>query len=168
MNRADIVRFFDDVDGNGNALINGTTHTVKLPNNGGGNVTPFTVGASIVLVYRTHTDPLRAIVFYDGGFTINQATDTLTQPIQAVLRRVAQRLLTPKPRSSWATAKRIFTERLLYSDNLQTPPATPPRLTVDAFVNGWDNADLPSCYVPWRDFGDTDSGSRIPHAVSTV
>ena len=30
VSRADIVRFFDDVDVNGNAVVNGTTHTVKL------------------------------------------------------------------------------------------------------------------------------------------
>jgi hypothetical protein len=145
VNRADVVRFFDDVDSNGNAVINGTTHTVKLPNNDGGNVTPFTIGASIVLVYRTHTDPFRAIVFYDGGFTINQGTDTLTQPIQGFYDASHT---DPNAKATFIVGdgQSNFYDRVLFSDNLRDAAQTLPAvLDEDAFVNGWDNPpyDLP-------------------------
>jgi hypothetical protein len=150
VNRADILRFFDDVDSNGNALINGTTHTVKLPNNNGGNVTPFTIGASIVLVYRTSTDPLRAVLFYDGGFTINQSTDTLTQPIHGFYDASHS---DPKARATFIVGdgQPNFPDRLLFSDNLRDAALTPPAIlaplppATDAFANGWDDQpyDLP-------------------------
>jgi hypothetical protein len=140
VNRADVVRFFDDVDSNGNALINGTTHTVKLPNNDGGNVTPFTIGASIVLVYRTPTEKFRSIVFYDGGFTINQGTDTLTQPIQGFYDASHS---DPNAKGTFIVGdgQSNFYDRLRFSDNLRDaaqPPTPPQLLSEDAFSNGWD------------------------------
>ena len=41
-------------------------HTVRLPDNGTGNQTPQTAGASLLIIYRLPTDPLRSIVLYDG------------------------------------------------------------------------------------------------------
>src|SRR5436190_8629499 len=41
-------------------------HTVTLPESGTGNVAPQSAGASLVVVYRDPSEPLRKIVFYDG------------------------------------------------------------------------------------------------------
>ena len=159
VSRADIVRFFDDVDVNGNAVVNGTTHTVKLANNGGGNGTPFVIGASIVFVYRTHTDPFRAIVFYDGGFTINQATDTLTQPIGGFYDASHS---APHAKATFIVGdgQANFYERLRNSDNLQTTPAN---LAEDSLINGWDNPTFPLPMSPRA----TSATLTIDHASNT-
>ena len=58
------------------------SHTVTLPDMGGSNQLPSTLGAGLVVVYRltgydpatsyqTPRMPLRAIVLFDGGFTLN-------------------------------------------------------------------------------------------------
>ena len=41
-------------------------HTVTLPESGTGNVAPQSAGASLVVVYRDPSEPLRKILFYDG------------------------------------------------------------------------------------------------------
>ena len=41
-------------------------HTVTLPESGTGNVAPQSAGASLVVVYRDPSEPLRKIVLYDG------------------------------------------------------------------------------------------------------
>ena len=91
---ADVLSFFEK-DGNGELQVNGK-HQVKLPDSGGGNGTPFTLGASLVVVYRTAADPLRSIVLYDGGFTMDNATDSVSQTIkgfyQATTRDVENEL----------------------------------------------------------------------------
>ena len=43
-------------------------HTVTLPQQGTGNVLTQSAGATLVLVYRDPTEPLRKVVFYDGPF----------------------------------------------------------------------------------------------------
>ena len=65
-------------------------HQVILPDSGGGNVTPFTLGASLLVVYRTATDPLRSIVIYDGGFTMDQGTDSVNQTIKGFYQAATQ------------------------------------------------------------------------------
>jgi hypothetical protein len=42
-------------------------HTVRLPQANGNN-TPESAGASLVVIYRDPTEPLRKIVLYDGGY----------------------------------------------------------------------------------------------------
>ena len=53
--RADVLRFFD-LDSNGRPIVAGN-HTVRLAESGsGGNQTPFTLGASLVIIYRAPGD----------------------------------------------------------------------------------------------------------------
>ena len=61
------------------------SHTVTLPDMGGSNQLPSTLGAGLVLVYRvtgydpttnyqTPKMPLRAVLLFDGGFTMNNSS----------------------------------------------------------------------------------------------
>jgi hypothetical protein len=56
-------------------------HTVSLPTRSG-NQTPESAGASLVIVYRDPSEPLRKIVFYDGIFV----QPSLTTPMTKTLR----------------------------------------------------------------------------------
>jgi len=80
-------RLVNDAD----LLNNGSAPTtVSLPDSGGGGRTSpstsnqafLTEGASLVVVYRVATDPLRAIVIYDGGFTFSSNTPSMTQTVR--------------------------------------------------------------------------------------
>ena len=85
--RADVLRDFP-VSANpstpGKLLINGQ-HEIKLKDSGGGgtqspssgNQVEYVEGASLVVVYRVATAPLRAVVIYDGGVTVDQDTPTM-------------------------------------------------------------------------------------------
>ena len=75
--RADVLRFFDIDPLSGKFQINGA-HQVQLPDGGG----TISLGASIVVIYRDPAAPLRAIVVYDGNYTMGQATESMTQRIR--------------------------------------------------------------------------------------
>ncbi|HEV7611520.1 MAG TPA: hypothetical protein VGO37_06590 [Steroidobacteraceae bacterium] len=71
-------------------------HEVTLPDAGSGRRLPSTLGAGLVVVYRVAGYdpgslplaysapklPLKSIVIYDGGFTLNQGTPQLTVPME--------------------------------------------------------------------------------------
>jgi len=85
--RTDVLGFFD-VDENpsspryGKFIVNGP-HEVQLPDSGpAGSAVPIALGASLVLVYRDPTMPLNAIVLYDGGYTMDQSTQLMSQTIK--------------------------------------------------------------------------------------
>ncbi len=79
--RADVLRYLK-IGADGRYIV--TDLTIKLPDSGNGNGVPSALGASVVLVYRSPTfaGPLKAVVIYDGGYTINNATPTMTQTIK--------------------------------------------------------------------------------------
>src|SRR5215471_4426377 len=75
--RADVIKLFPVVDGR--YAVNGT-HSLKLVDTGSnGNTVPFTLGATLVMVFRDVKEPYRAIVIYDGGFVMNNGSDFITQ-----------------------------------------------------------------------------------------
>ena len=90
--RADVLRFFPRVRPSAPNLpvqvqVTGS-HQVKLPDMGRSNRLPSTLGAGLVIVYRVTgydqatgyqlaRQPLRAIVLYDGGSTLDQRTSRL-------------------------------------------------------------------------------------------
>jgi hypothetical protein len=79
--RADVLRFLP-VDANGNFVVNGA-HAVEIPDSGpSGNTVPIAIGASLVVVYRDPSLPLNAIVIYDGGYTMDNSTGSMTQTIR--------------------------------------------------------------------------------------
>jgi hypothetical protein len=66
----------------GKYKINGT-HSLKLVDVGGtGNTVPFTLGATLLVVFRDVKEPYRAIVVYDGGFVMNQGSEFITQTMK--------------------------------------------------------------------------------------
>ena len=77
--RFDILRTFDTVDGK--PQVNGS-HFVQLPDMGSWNSTPRALGASVVVVYSVPNQPLNAVVLYDGGYTMNNATDFMAQTLE--------------------------------------------------------------------------------------
>ena len=68
--RADVLQYFPR-DPDGRQLVNGN-HVVTLPDSGDKTFTtaPSTEGASLVIVWRLPGMPYKAIVLYDGAFTI--------------------------------------------------------------------------------------------------
>jgi Legume lectin domain/YDG domain len=85
--RADVLRYLP-VDANNVRLANGA-QTVKLPDSGGngnGNVL-YTNGATLVVIYRIvapgnpSVAPLRAVVIYDGTYTMNKHSSAMTQNV---------------------------------------------------------------------------------------
>jgi hypothetical protein len=95
--RADVARFLP-IGANGKTAVNdvdlpaGATLDVALPDSGSGNNVPSTAGASLVIVYRSPstTDangnlrfrPLKSVVIYNGGFTLDHSTPLLAQKIR--------------------------------------------------------------------------------------
>ena len=131
--RADVLQFFNQNSENG--FVVAGPHSVKLPDSGNGNNTPFTLGASLLIFFRSPTEPFRGITIYDGGFSINQATDTLTQQLQGFYQAS-----TSDPD---ATVTMIvgdgqdnFSEVVQVSDNLQPSQTV---VATNPFVNGWDS-----------------------------
>ena len=79
--RADVSNLIP-VDANGNAQPN-TSYTVRLVDNGKSGNVPFTLGATLVIIYRLlgPTAPLNAVILYDGAFAPGNTSQTVTQPI---------------------------------------------------------------------------------------
>jgi hypothetical protein len=76
--RADVHRFLDQDPTTGKLLVN-TTHEIHLPSSGGDvNQVPSVAGASLVVIYRDPSKPLRAVVIYDGGLTVDSHTPNVT------------------------------------------------------------------------------------------
>lgn len=84
--RADVRRYLPAAPApnpNSIYLANGSFQ-VKLPDGGPKASAPLTDGATLVVVYRTLTPgalPLRAVVLYDGSYTMDSHTDALEQTI---------------------------------------------------------------------------------------
>ena len=85
----------------GTVLANNTTYTVKLADTGtNGNTVPFTLGASLVIVYRVLSPaatPLNSIVIYDGTFAPNNQNVAnsieMSQVIQGFYQPDANRVI---------------------------------------------------------------------------
>jgi hypothetical protein len=89
--RADVLRFFPrqrPTTPNEPVTVEVTgSHQVILPDQGNSNQLPSTLGAGLVIVYRVPgykapdyrepNHPLRYVVLYDGGFTLNNASREL-------------------------------------------------------------------------------------------
>ena len=81
--RAD-VRPFLPLGANGKIQANGS-YQVKLADTGSnGNTIPFTLGATLVIIYRVQSPlvPLNSIALYDGTFAPSNASPTMSQTIQ--------------------------------------------------------------------------------------
>ncbi|HEY1332700.1 MAG TPA: hypothetical protein VGF31_00505, partial [Myxococcaceae bacterium] len=95
--RADVLRFFPRIrpatpDRPVQVQVTGA-HTVRLPDMGRSNRTPSTLGAGLVVVYRvtgfdpasgyrTAKQPLRSIVLFDGGKTLDNRSSQIQVPLE--------------------------------------------------------------------------------------
>lgn len=124
--RADVLRFLpiDRTEGSptyGKHLVNGR-HTVVLPDAGLGNSVPSTAGASLVVIYRDATRPLNAIVIYDGGYTMDQSSRSMTRTVHGFYE-AARRNPAAKVTQIVGDGQANFSERLLIDG---VPMATNP------------------------------------------
>ena len=77
--RADVLQYFPR-DNNGRQLVNGG-HIVSLPDSGSQTAAPSTEGASLAIVWRLPGLPYKAIVLYDGAFTMPGNGNVFNQTI---------------------------------------------------------------------------------------
>jgi hypothetical protein len=77
--RADVLQYFPR-DNNGRQLVNGG-HRLTLPDSGNPSVAPSTEGASLVIVWRLPGLSYKAIILYDGAFTITGKGNVFNQTI---------------------------------------------------------------------------------------
>ena len=75
--RTDVLRFLKLDEDTGKYRVNGW-YQVQLPD--GDGVTA--LGASLVVIYRDPAMPLKAIVLYDGAYTMDQSTQGMSQSIK--------------------------------------------------------------------------------------
>ena len=126
--------------------------TVKLLDAGGGgstspssgNQTFQTLGASLVVVYRLPTDPLRAVVIYNGGFrfaSVNGTVSTLTQNIQGFYE--ASKTSPVAKMTHIVGGGRNFQEQLSFGATQLTPQNSAVPSATDPFPGAqgptWDN-----------------------------
>ncbi|HEV2102811.1 MAG TPA: hypothetical protein VGR58_08525 [Candidatus Acidoferrum sp.] len=79
--RADVSSYVP-VDANGNIQPN-TTYQVNLPDTGKAGQPPFTLGATLVIVYRVlaPASPLTAVIIYDGSYAPGNTSQPVSQPM---------------------------------------------------------------------------------------
>ena len=79
--RADVSSYIP-VDAKGNIQPN-TTYQVDLPDTGKAGQPPFTLGATLVIVYRVlaPASPLSAVIIYDGSYAPGNTSQAVTQPM---------------------------------------------------------------------------------------
>lgn len=128
--RTDVLRYLPAAGGV--RLANGS-HSVSLPDSGGGNQSPVAGGVSLVIVYRDPSMPLKAVVLYDGAFTMDQSNDSFHLPLQGFYQASTAN---PAARLTHVVSdgQLNFSERLLFNGALI---ATNP--FVAAQGESWDN-----------------------------
>ena len=124
--RTDVLRFLP-IGPDGKYAVNGA-HSLVVPDHGiafgdsdegltesGSHTGPRAVGASLVVVFRDPTRPLRAVVIYDGGFT-KPAFSTMQQTIRGFYDPSA----TPGARMTHIVGdgRPYLSEKLLFADQL--------------------------------------------------
>src|ERR1700757_2854294 len=79
--RADVGNLIP-VDANGNVQPN-NSYAVRLADSGKSGNVPFTLGATLVIIYRllAPTVPLNAVVIYDGAYAPSNPAQTVNQPM---------------------------------------------------------------------------------------
>jgi hypothetical protein len=135
-------------------------HEVRLPDNGTGNQTPQTAGASLIVIYRLPTEPLTSIVLYDGLQLKTNVMPTTSQ----ILRGFYQASANPFAKLTLlvGSGAKNATEQVSFN-GLNIPGATNPFFTRESNSPGsdraWDGptwdvgAQMPSTPVP-TDYGE--------------
>src|SRR4029453_9687073 len=117
----------------------------------GGNTTPFTIGASLLIVYRNPNDPFRAVVIYDGGFVLNQGFQSVTKTIKGFYNASNSN---PEAKLSIVVGEGQdnFNEQVLLNGVVLTPTSTNPLVTAtNPFVSdlgaAWDNSTFDNLHT---------------------
>ena len=137
--RADVLRFIPLDPATGKRRANGP-HIVVTADSGSGNNTPSAQGASLVIIYRDSASygdadlPLKSIVIYDGSYTMNQATPSMTQTIQGFYQATPPASQDARITHIVASGQANKTERLLF--NGQVIASNPFTSSAGA---AWDN-----------------------------
>lgn len=112
-------------------------YQVRLRDSGSnGAGTPLTEGASLVVVYRTLTAPLRSVVLYDGSWTMNNSTQYMSQTIQWFYQAAPS--ATAKLTHIVGDGQTNFGENVYYYNGTGSPQ-TFPHPFVSAQGPTWDN-----------------------------
>ncbi|MGH9411254.1 MAG: Ig-like domain-containing protein [Vicinamibacterales bacterium] len=133
----------------GKYLVNGT-HTVTLPDKNGNKATQ-SAGATLVIVYRDPSQPLRKIVIYDGAAAPTEGV-TLTQRLRAFYKSAAAK--SAKLTYVVGTGGNNHSEQVLFNGSVvstgdpfpQTSPSSDrswanPTYTVSSLMPGTDSHD---------------------------
>jgi hypothetical protein len=130
--RADVLRFFEQDPVTGRLMVTGD-HEIQLPDSGQGNKAPSAAGASLVIIYRDPSMPLKAIVIYNGGHTMDQSTEGTTRTITGFYQASS---VNPKSDLTLITAngQESFSEQVFLDGTLV---ATNP--FVSSLGESWDN-----------------------------
>src|SRR5215831_9777115 len=86
--RADVSNLIP-LDSNGNVIQGNTNpYPVSLPDTGKAGQPPYTLGATLVIIYRllAPTVPLNAVIIYDGSYAPSNTSQTMTQPMLGIFQ----------------------------------------------------------------------------------
>jgi hypothetical protein len=155
----------------GRYLVNDIPHQVTIGTPGGGNTLSTTAGATLMLVYRDPTEPLRKIVVYDGVHAQAQGTTT-SQTIRGFYQSAATR--SAKITHIVGSGANNAGERLLFNGSVVATNPFPAPIDGSA-DRGWANPTYDvSSLMPGTDFADgfgetattsVDHGATNQHAT---
>jgi hypothetical protein len=102
-------------------------HQIKLPVRSGNHV-PESAGASLVIVYRDPSQPLRKIVFYDGIHIQSSLSEVTTQSLQGFYKSSAAKSATLT--HIIASGQPNSYERIFFDDGVTTKISAPDPVTI--------------------------------------
>jgi hypothetical protein len=154
--RADVLRFVDDINPvTGKLAINSADRiaagipsggfSISVPDGGTGGSLPLAQGASLVVVYRDPSKPFKSIVIYNGGFSLNNASDQFSLGL-AGFYQPANAGATARLTPIVADGQANFPENVAISardgNGVNLSTATFPNLFVGAQGMDWDSPSL--------------------------
>ena len=154
--RADVLRFVDDINPvTGKLAINQADRiaagipsggfSVSVPDGGTGGSLPLAQGAGLVVVYRDASKPFKSIVIYNGGFSLNNATDMFSLGLAGFYQPAtagATARLTPLVADGQANFGENVALSALDGNGATLSTATFPNHFVGAQGADWDNTTL--------------------------
>jgi hypothetical protein len=133
----------------GKAIVNNQSFQVQLPDNGTGNQTPQTAGATLLIIYRLPTETLKSVVLYDGLQIKPDGPPATTTRVQT-LRGFYDASATPGAKLTIlaGSGAKNTTDQVLFGNGSEISPiATNPFFTRDTNSPGsdraWDGVTFP-------------------------
>ena len=139
-------------------------HTVTLPTRSGNQI-PESAGASLVLVYRHPSEPLRKIVFYDGIFIQPSLTSSMVKTLRGFY--LSSSAKSAKLTHIIASGQPNSNERVFFNDGTSTQvSAFDPIASGSSSQRGW--ADLTYNVSGLMNPGNNSAGGYGETATTTV